>query len=179
MSSNMVKMVSKNLAFMMGISLGAAFIAATILILGPVIFVLFGIMLMWAAFDLKSGQIPIISTVPMLIIPVVYTTEFMSIYLPIFGILLIIFLAAEAIKRRFNALDRNKTYFGMADVLVIPFTITLANILHPFFGIVAFVIILAAEIPLIMRKKFCRFLPWLILPTIAATIAAMIAAMLA
>lgn len=167
-------MVSRNLAFMLGISSGAAFIAATILILGPIIFVLFGMLTMWAAFDFLKGNIPIATMVPMLIIPVVYTTQFMELYLPIFGILLMIFLALEAMKRKLRVLDSSQTYFGMADVLVVPFTITFAHIMHPFFGIVAFVIILAAEIPLIMRKKFCRFLPWLVLPTIAAMIAGML-----
>lgn len=128
----------------------------------------FGLFMLAALQDWKTGKV----FVPLLVIPsailgAYYPGPFSAIFVPLFMFLVVVFVGAELIKRRLK-LPPNNVYFGLADVFSVPMTLTLVQALFPFWGVVLYAAISSAQLPVLLRQKFRRLLPWLVPPTTAA-----------
>lgn len=156
-------------------SLGAlAFMIVAVLTLGWVPVALFIFFILLAIQDARTGTVNVLTFIPCGILLIIYYPAFAIFYfVPPFLVLFFIWWFIKIIKGPL-ALDPKKTYFGFGDVVGIPLAFTLANVFEPFWGMIAFALVLLISMPIFMRKKTRRLLPWLLPPLATAFIVALI-----
>ena len=118
--------------------------------------------------DWARGKINVIVlAIPILIMVSFFADSFMRMYVPVFSIMLVIWIAIGRIPKKYKALGIT---MGFGDVLAVPLAMSISYAAHPFFGPVAFAAVYAALLPPFLNKKSRRLLPWLIPPTAAAVL---------
>lgn len=136
--------------------------------LGLEIFTLF-YFFSWAAWsDFRTGMIP----TPILLVPaglLLYWMPgaFWGMFTQVFLIFLAAWIAAWGLQKR-GIIDPKKPYIGMGDVLGIPLAMGIVQAAFPVLGMIIFAVALAVEMPIFIKKRFIRLLPWLFLPTLLA-----------
>lgn len=126
-----------------------------------------------AVTDHISGRIPLIFLIPPIaILGAIYPMTFLRLFVPLFIILLFTYeiLARTKWKNKPNS----PLKIGFGDVLATPLALSIVSLLHPFIGPTVFTICLAAELPLLHRRKNIRFVPWLLAPVAMALIVSLI-----
>lgn len=134
-------------------------------------YLIFGFLAASAGQDYKTGRV----FTPLLIVPVAllgwaFMPALAGVFAPVFSILLIIWAVCLGLSLRYNVVIS----FGMADVIALPLSLSLTQAMLPFWGPVLFAGTLAAEMPILHKRKFHRFLPWLIAPTATALVVSLL-----
>jgi hypothetical protein len=123
----------------------------------------------WAVWsDHATGTIPIyVLLIPTGLLFYWMPAAFWGVFFYCFLSFLAIWGILKALQSR-KLLDPQKTYLGMGDVLGIPLALGIVQAAFPILGMMVFAVVLAVEMPIFIRKKFARLLPWLFLPTVLA-----------
>lgn len=121
--------------------------------------------------DHRTGQVTGLIYVPvLLILAFFFPAVSLQMFVPVFGILLIMWWILIVLQRRVNSMNPKTVYLGLGDVLGVPFAVTLAQIFLPVLGPASFAACLLISLPWALRRKNIKLLPWLVPGVIAAAI---------
>jgi len=131
--------------------------------------VVISIFFYWAVYsDFMTGTIPsYVLLIPAGLLLYWMPGAFWGVFLYCFLSFLAIWGTMKVLQSR-KVLDPRKPYLGMGDVLGIPLAMGIVQAAFPVLGMMIFAVALAIEMPIFIRKKFIRLLPWLFLPTTLA-----------
>lgn len=160
-----------------GAILALLFITGSIMFLGVLKFALFVLFLSLALQDARTGKIYVITYIPIVVLLLVFFfTPFTTIFVNIFGVLLLVWSIVGILQIKIKAMDKTRVYFGFGDVLGVPYAVTLSYIFAQVIGIMMFGIGIVLVIPWLVKKKQIRFLPYLIPGVLLALISGMVLA---
>lgn len=112
--------------------------------------------------DAVRGRVIVFTFLPVLLVPVFYPWAiFMSLFLNVFIVLLIIWIVLHLIKKKRNIPEEILRY-GFGDVLGVPYAFITSWVLLPFWGVVLFGASTAVLTLPMLRAKNRRLLPWLL-----------------
>ena len=104
-----------------------------------------------AAQDWARGKINVIVlAIPILIMAWSFSGSFIWIYLPVFGVMLAIWIVLQMIPDKYK---EQGIIMGSGDVLAVPLALSISHAAHPFFGPVAFAAVYASTLPVFLKKK--------------------------
>lgn len=119
-----------------------------------------------AAQDWARGKINgLLLVVPAILLAVFYLEAFSRIYLAVFVAMFAIWAVLQRIPKKYK---EQGLVMGFGDVLAVPLAISISYAAHPFYGLVAFAAVNGVSLPVFLKKKTRRLLPWLVPPTATA-----------
>lgn len=128
----------------------------------------FGLFLAGAVSDGFTGRVNILLLlVPVIITAVTFPALYVDVFLPIFGLLALIWCVIYLLQKR-GKVPADKVYLGTADVVAVPLAMHMAAAAFPAVGPAVFAGIFALMMPIFLRRRTRRLLPWLVPPTAAA-----------
>jgi TctA family transporter len=133
------------------------------------ILVMFGLFGVAAAWDYKTGQVPVI-LLAVSVAWISYAAPFdvlAWLFAPILLLMLGVWSVIYELQKR-GRLDPKKCYLGLADVVAIPWVFVICQMSFYVLGTAILAGVMAVEYPFMLRKRFRRFLPWLLPPAAAA-----------
>jgi len=173
MNKNLLTFASANLLTFAG-ALGAlVFLIIAWSELGGVVVVLFATFIVVSLQDALHGRVIVLSFLPGILLPVFYFEVAWEIFVPVACAMASIYCVIRAFQG-WRVLRPDVVYFGLGDVLGLPFALAVVQVILPFWGLIIFAASCAVELPIFLRKKQRRFLPWLCPPIVTAFIIAVI-----
>jgi hypothetical protein len=133
------------------------------------ILVMFGLFGVAAAWDYRTGQVPVI----LLVASIAWISYFAPFdilawtFVPILLLMLGVWSVIYELQKR-GRLDPKKCYLGLADVVAVPWVFVICQMSFYVLGPAVLGVVMAIEYPFMLRKRFRRFLPWLLPPAAAA-----------
>lgn len=154
--------MNKNTVFnILGVTIVLVYLSIGFIKLGWIPMWLLIIFIAQAVQDAINGRVNALTFLPIVMVPFFYPWEiFFKLFMLPVGALAIIWLLIRELRRREKIPE--EIVLGLGDVLGVPFALTVSWVLLPFWGVPVFGASTGVLIPILLRAKQRRLLPWLL-----------------
>lgn len=156
----------RELLAVLGAILTLIFLVYAAIQLGPVLTMLGALWAGLAVMDALKGRVSVLMLGALVMLLAFQDAEFfLRLAVPSMLLFLFCWLVVCVLQKR-KILDREKHAFGLGDVVGLPCALTLSWVLLPFWGLVIFTAYLPVLIPVFIKRKTLRLLPWITPPIV-------------